>query len=128
MMIGPTTSRNAHAMAVSGSTLTGGNIWTTSRSSSTMTTVRAASSATLSVALVPRRAAAVLQRAVLQEVEVQEEAHREAFRQGLHRETQAVVAVAPAVMMTTIITRLAAVEEDVGDDFFVTKPTKPSKL
>ena len=80
-----------------------------------MTTARAASSATLSVASVPRRAAAVLQRAVLQEVEVQE-AHREAVRQGLHRETQAVVAVVPAVMMTTITIRLAAVVEAVGDD------------
>ena len=81
-----------------------------------MTTVRAASSATLSVASVPRRAAVVLQRAAHREVAVQEEAHREAVHQGLHRETQAVVAVAPAVMTTTITTRLAAVVEVVGDD------------
>lgn len=80
-----------------------------------MTTARAASSATLSVALVPRRAV-VLRRVVLQEVEVQEEAHREAVHQGLHRETQAVVAVAPAVMMTTITIRLAAMVEGVVDD------------
>jgi hypothetical protein len=82
-----------------------------------MTTARAASSATLSVASVPRRAA-VLRRVVLQEVEVQEEAHREAVRQGLHRETQAVVAVAPAAMMTTITTHLAAVAEAVGDNVY----------
>jgi hypothetical protein len=63
------------------------------------------------VALVPRRAV-VLRRAVLQE-----EAHREAVHQGLHRETQVVVAVAPAVMMTMIITHLAAVvAEAAGDD------------
>ncbi len=115
MMIGPTTSRNAHAMVASGSIPIGKTTWTTSRSSSTMTTARAASSATLSVASVPRRAV-VLRRVVLQEVEVQEEAHREAVRQGLHRETQAVVAVAPAVMMTTIITHLAVVAEGVVDD------------
>ena len=119
-MIGPTTSRSVRAMAASGSTLTGKSTLMTSRSSSTMTTARAASSATLSVASVPRRAVVlrrvVLRRVVLQEVEVQEEAHREAFRQGLHRESQAVVAVAPAAMMTTITIRLAAVVEGVGDD------------
>ena len=80
-----------------------------------MTTVRAASSATLSVALVPRRAA-VLRRAVHREVEAQEEAHREEVRQGLRRETLAVVAVAPVAMTTTIITHLAAAVEAVGDD------------
>ena len=81
-----------------------------------MTTVRAASSAMLSVALVPRRAV-VLRRAAHREVAVQEEAHREAVHQGLHRETQVVVAVAPAAMMTTIITHLAAVvAEAAGDD------------
>ena len=81
-----------------------------------MTTVRAASSATPSVALVPRRAV-VLRRAVLQEVEAQEEAHREAVHQEtLHRESLAVVAVVPAVMMTTITTRLAAAVEAAGDD------------
>ena len=115
MMIGPTTSRNAHAMVASGSIPIGKSTWMTSRSSSMMTTARAASSATLSVASVPRRAV-VLRRVVLREVEVQEEAHREAVRQGLHRETQAVVAVAPAVMMTTITIRLAAAVEAVGDD------------
>ena len=60
--------------------------------------------------------AAVLRRAVLQEVEVQEEAHREEVRQGLRQETRAVVAVAPAAMMTTITIRLAAVAEGVVDD------------
>jgi hypothetical protein len=70
----------------------------------------------LSVALVPRRAV-VLRRAVLQEVEAQEEAHREAVHQGLHRETQVVVAVAPAAMMMAITIRLAAVvAEAAGDD------------
>jgi hypothetical protein len=90
-----------------------------------MTTARAASSATLSVALVPRRAA-VLRRAVLQEVEVQE-AHREAVRQGLHRESLAVVAVVPAVMTTTIITRLAAAVEAEGDSFLCHKTDKTIK-
>ena len=113
-MIGPTTSRNAHAMVASGSIPIGKSTWMTSMSSSMMTTARAASSATLSVASVPRRAV-VLRRVVLQEVEVQE-AHREAVRQGLHRETQAVVAVAPAAMMTTSTIRLAAAVEVVGDD------------
>ena len=80
-----------------------------------MMTVRAASSAMLSVALVPRRAAVVLQKAAHREVAVQEAVRREAVHQGLHRETQAVVAVAPAVMMT-ITTRLAAAVEAVGDD------------
>ena len=115
MMIGPTTSRNAHAMVASGSIPIGKSTWTTSRSSSTMTTARAASSATLSVASVPRRAV-VLRRVVLQEVEVQEEAHREAVRQGLHRETQAVVAVVPADMTMAITIHLAAVVEAVRDD------------
>ena len=90
-----------------------------------MTTVRAASSVTLSVASVPRRAA-VLRRAVHREVEVQE-ALREEVRQGLRRETLDVVAVAPAVMTTMITIHLAAAVEAEGDDFFVTKLTKPSK-
>ena len=92
-----------------------------------MTTVRAASNVMLSVASVPRRAA-VLRRAAHREVEAQEAALREAAHQeALRRESLAVVAVAPAAMMTTITTRLAAVAEVVVDDFFVTKPTKPSK-
>ena len=82
-----------------------------------MTTVRAASSATLSVALVPRRAA-VLLRVALREVEAQEEVHREeAHQEALHRESLAVVAVAPAVMMTTITTHHAAVAVVAGDSF-----------
>ena len=81
-----------------------------------MTTVRAASNATLSVALVPRRAAAPL-RVVHREVEAQGEARREVVPQeALHRESQAVAAVAPAVMTTTITTRLAAVAEAAEDD------------
>jgi hypothetical protein len=55
---------------------------------------------------------------VHREEEAQEEAHREVVHQGLHRETQAVVAVAPAVMMTTITTRLAAAVEAAGDSFY----------
>jgi hypothetical protein len=77
-----------------------------------MTTVRAASSATLSGASVPRRAA----------VAPQEVVHREVLPQGevlqevLLRETLAVVVVVPVVMMTTITTHLAAVVEAVVDD------------
>ena len=88
-----------------------------------MTTVRAASSATLSVVLVPRRAVVVLQRAAHREVVAQEEVHREAVhreavhQEALHRESLAVVAVAPAVMMTTITTHHAAVAVVAGDSF-----------
>ncbi len=83
-----------------------------------MMTVRAASSAMLSVALVPRRAAVVLQKAAHREVVAQEEAHREAAHQeALRQESLAVVAVAPAVMMT-ITTRLAAAVEAAGDSFY----------
>jgi hypothetical protein len=82
-----------------------------------MTPVRAASSATLSVAVVPRRAA-VLLRVAHREVVAQEEALREAVhREVLHRESLAVAAVAPAVMMTTIITHHAAVAVAAGDSF-----------
>ena len=77
-----------------------------------MTIVRAASSATPSEALVPRRAAVVLH----------EVAHREALPQGevlqevRLRETLAVVAVVPVVMMMAITIHLAAVAEAVVDD------------
>ena len=82
-----------------------------------MTTVRAASSATPSVALVPRRAVAVPQRAAHREVAAQEEVVREAvLRVAVLQGNRTVVAVAPAVMMTTITTHLAAVAEAVGDD------------
>ena len=75
-----------------------------------MTTVRAASSATLSVASVPRRAAA-LREVVHREGAAQEAALREAVLQEVRlRETQAVAAVVV-----------------VGDSFLVTKPTKLSK-
>ena len=78
-----------------------------------MTTVQVASSATLSVVLVPRKAVAH------REVAVQEEALREVVPQeALRRESLAVVAVAPAVMMTTITTHRATVAEAVGDNFF----------
>ena len=81
-----------------------------------MTTVRAASSATLNVVSVPRRAAA-LREVVHQEAAVQEVALREAVPQEARlRETLAVVAVAPPVMKTTIIHRavVAEVVEDNG--------------
>ena len=92
-----------------------------------MTTVRAASSATLSEASVPRRVA-VLRRAARREVVAQEEVLREAVQEAPLRENRTVVAVVPAVMTMAITTRLAAVAEAEGDEFFVTKPTKPSKL
>ena len=82
-----------------------------------MTTVRAASSVTLSVASVPRRAA-VLREAPAQEVEVQEVEVQEAAPRAavLPQGNRTVVAVAPAVMTMAITTRLAAVAEAVGDD------------
>ncbi len=89
-----------------------------------MTTVRAASSAMPSGASVPRKAAEVLHR----EVEVQEVAAREAVLQEvLRRETQAVVAVAPAVMTTTITIHRAAVAEAEGDSFLCHKTLKTFK-
>ena len=91
-----------------------------------MMTVRAASSATLSVASVPRRAAA-LREVVHREGAAQEAALREAVLQEVRlRETQAVAAVVPHVMTTMITTHRAAVVV-VGDSFLVTKPTKLSK-
>ena len=87
-----------------------------------MTTVRAASSATLSVALVPRRAA------VLREAPAQEEVVREAvLRVAVLQGNRTVVAVEPADMMTMISIHHAVVVEAAEDDFLVTKPTKPSK-
>ena len=92
-----------------------------------MTTVRAASSAMPSVASVPRKAAEARHR----EAAAQEEARREvvaqeAVQEALLRERRGVAAVAPAAMRTTSMHR-AAVAEVEGDDFLVTKPTKPSK-
>ena len=79
-----------------------------------MTTARAARSAMLSVALVPRRAA-VHRKAVLQEEEVQEVALQEAVPQeARHRETRGVVAVVPAGTRMTTIHR-AVVAEAVAD-------------
>ena len=87
-----------------------------------MTIVRAASSATLSVALVPRRAAA-LREVVHLEAEAQEVARREAVLQEVRlRETLAVAAVVPPVMTTTITTHRAAVAEGEGDSFFNPPP------
>lgn len=86
-----------------------------------MTIAQAASSATLSGASAPRRAAVHL------EVEAQEEAHREVARQeALRQEIQAVVAVAQAVMRT-IITHLAAEAEAAGDSFLCHKTDKTFK-
>ena len=77
-----------------------------------MTTARAARNAMPSVALVPRRAAVPL-KAVLQEEEAQEVALREAVPQEVrHRETQVVVAVAPAATRMTTIHRAVVAEED----------------
>ena len=83
-----------------------------------MTTAPAASSATQSVALVPKKVAARL-RAVLQEAEAQEEARREAaarVAEDILQENRTVVAVAPAVMRMIIIHRAAVAEaaEDNG--------------
>ena len=79
-----------------------------------MTTARAARSATPSVALVPRKAAA-RRKAVLQEEEAQEVALQEAVPQeARHQETQVVVAVAPAATRMTTIHR-AVVAEAVAD-------------
>ena len=97
-----------------------------------MTTVRAASSATPSVALVPRRAA-VPQRVAHREVEAREAVlHGAAARVAgaILRENRTVVAVAPAVMTMEITIHHVAVAEAEGDNFLffgVTKPTKPSK-
>ena len=83
-----------------------------------MMTVRAANSATLSVASVPRRAAA-LREAVHPEAEALEVALREAVLQEVRlRETQAVVAVVPPVMTTTITTHHAVVAEAAEDSFW----------
>ena len=93
-----------------------------------MTTVRAASSVTPNAASVPRRAAEARHR----EAAAQEVAHREvvaqeaALQEVLHRESRGVAAVAPAAMRTTSMHRATVVEVE-GDDFFVTKLTKPSK-
>lgn len=83
-----------------------------------MMTVRAASSATLSVASVPRRAAA-LREVVHQEAAAQEAALREAVPQEARlRETLVVAAVAPPAMKMTIIHR-AAEAEAVGDNGYL---------
>lgn len=92
-----------------------------------MTTVRAASSAMPSVASVPRKAAGARhQEAAAQEVARREVVVLEAVQEALLRESQGVAAVAPAAMRTTSMHRAAVVEVE-GDDFFVTKLTKPSK-
>ena len=88
-----------------------------------MTIVRAASSAMLSVVSAPRRAAA-LREAVHQEAEAQEVARREAVLQEVRlRENQAVAAVVPPVMTTTITTHHAAVAEGEGDSFLIPRPS-----
>ena len=81
-----------------------------------MMTVRAASSATLSVASVPRRAAA-LREVVHLEGAAQEAALREAVPQEVRlRETLVVVAVVPPAMKMTITHRVVVAEAD-GDKF-----------
>ena len=83
------------------------------------TTVRAANSAMLSVASVPRKAAAVLPRVAHREVVAQEAAPRAVVLREvvIPPESRTVAAVALPVMMTTITTRRAAVAEAVGDSF-----------
>ena len=51
---------------------------------------------------------------------------QEAVPEAPHRESRGVAAVAPAAMRTTSMHRATVVEVE-GDDFFVTKLTKPSK-
>ncbi len=84
-----------------------------------MTTVRAASSATPSEALVPRRVAVVLHEVGRREVLPQ----GEVLQEVLLRETLAVVAVVPAVMMMAITIHHAAVVEGEGGNF--TPPCPP---
>ena len=82
-----------------------------------MTTAQAASSATLSVALVPRKAAEVPQREVHREEAAQEEVLRVAAAHVevvILRENRTVAAVAPAVTKTMIIIR-RAVEVEVAE-------------
>ena len=79
-----------------------------------MMTAQAASSATPSVALVPRKAVVVPQRVAHREVVARETAIP---RHVPLQETLAVAAVAPAAMTTTIITHRAVVVEAVGDSF-----------
>ena len=93
-----------------------------------MTTAQAASSATLSVALVPRKAAEVPQREVHREVAAQEVVLRVAAAHVavvIPQGNRTVVAVAPAVTRMTITHRAVEVEEE--GDSFVTKPTKLAK-
>ena len=83
------------------------------------TTVLAASSATLNVASVPRKAVVVPQREAHREVVAQEVVHREVVPHRVRlRETLAVVAVVPAVMRTTI-THRAVVAEAAGDNGYI---------
>ena len=93
-----------------------------------MTTARAASSAMLSVALVPRKAAEVPPRVVHREVEVREAVLRVAaahVAEVIPQESRTVAAVAPAAMRMTIIRRAAVAEEE--GDKFVLIPLAPLK-
>ena len=85
-----------------------------------MTTVRAASNATLSGASVPRRAAVAPQEVVHREVLPQGEVLQEVRL----RETLAVVAVVPAVMMMAITIHHAAVVEGEGGNLLPPAPLK----
>ena len=92
-----------------------------------MMTVRAASSAMLSGALVQRKVVLVYQKLVPQEAEAQEMALREAVPQEVRlQETQAVAAVVPAAMTTTITTHRAAVAEAAEDNGEVENMDKSS--
>ena len=84
-----------------------------------MTTAQAASSATLSVASVPKKAVVVPQRVAHQEVEVQEVVPRTAVPQEAvtrHQENRTAVAVVPAAMRIMITTHHAVVAEAAGDN------------
>ena len=90
-----------------------------------MTTVRAASSATPSVALVPRKVAVVPQRVVHREVAAQEAVPRVAAAhvvEVIPRGNRTVAAVAPAVTKMTITHRVAVAEEE-GDEIVLIPPT-----
>lgn len=77
-----------------------------------MTTVQAASSATLNVALAARKAVAALQRVAHREVVPRVAAH---VAEAIHRENRIEVAVVPAVMRMITTHRAAVVVEAAGD-------------
>ena len=103
------TSRNARATDVSGSTPIGKTIWTISMSSSTTTNARAARSAMPSVASAA---------AVVVDARRAPEAVAPHAADIPHRGIQAVAAVVPAAMTMIIIHLSAVAVEAVGDSFW----------